>query len=109
MPKQKTNEEKMQFIKENMHLVPSKSKEQFPTWDLAKQYNKMIVYVSRSKKLNVSSIVKSITDKNPSAKDIEAIITQLQDWVSSATSRRIEAIQKQQAELAKELKQLTGE
>ena len=68
----------------------------------------MVLYVSKTKKLNVASIVKSITDKNPSQSDVEKIITQLQDWVNSSTVRRIEEIKKEQERLAKELQKLEG-
>lgn len=108
MARGKSNQEKERFIKENLHLVPVKSKEQFPTWDLDKQYNKMVLYVSKAKKLNVASIVKSITDKNPSKTDVEKIINQLNDWLNSETTRRIEQIKKEQEKLAKELQKLEG-
>ena len=108
MARGKTQQEKERFIKENLHLVPKKSEKDFPNWDVDKQYNKMVLYVSKSKKLNVASIVKSITDKNPSQSDVEKIITQLQDWVNSSTTRRIEEIDKQMESLAKEKAKLTG-
>ena len=108
MARGKSQQEKERFVKENLHLVPTKSKEQFQTWDSEKQYTKMLLYVSKSKKLNVASIVKSITDKNPSQSDVEKIITQLQDWVNSSTTRRIEEIKKEQEKLAKELQKLEG-
>ena len=95
MAKGKSQQEKERFIKENLHLVPKKSEKDFPNWDVDKQYTKILLYVSKSKKLNVASIVKSITDKNPSQSDVEKIITQLQDWVNSYTTRRIEEIDKQ--------------
>lgn len=109
MAKGKSTQEKAKFVKDNLHLVPAKSKEQFPTWDAEKQYTKMVLYVAKSKKLNVNSIVKSITEKNPSSSDVEKIIKQLQDWMNSSTTRRIEEIKKEQERLAKELKELSGE
>ncbi|MCH5234911.1 MAG: hypothetical protein J1E16_06425 [Muribaculaceae bacterium] len=108
MAKGKSQQEKERFIKENLHLVPKKSEKDFPNWDVDKQYTKILLYVSKSKKLNVNSIVKSITDKNPSQSDVEKIITQLQDWVNSSTTRRIEEIKKEQERLAKELQKLEG-
>ena len=108
MAKTKSTEEKMKFIKDNIDLVPTKSKKNFNTWDVEKQYNKMVLYVSKSKKLNVASVVKSITDLNPSTSEVEKIVSKLQEWANSSTNRRIEAIKEEQKKLAKELKELTG-
>ena len=108
MAKGKSQQEKERFIKENLNLVPAKSKEQFQTWDVEKQYTKMVLYVSKSKKLNVAGIVKSITEKNPSKSDVEKIISQLNDWLNSETTRRIEQIKKEQKKLEAELQKLEG-
>lgn len=108
MAKTKTQEEMQQVVNEYRHLVPTKSQSEFDKWDLKKQYTKVLLYKSKANKLNISSIVKSITDKNPSQSDIEKIITQLQDWTNSSTQRRIEEIDKQMESLAKEKAKLTG-
>ena len=109
MAKGKSAQEKAKFVKDNLHLVPAKSKEQFPTWDAEKQYTKMVLYISKSKKLNITEIVDSITKKNPTSSDVEKIITKLQDWVNNSTTRRVEELKKEQERIAKELKELTGE
>lgn len=108
MAKGRTQEEKVRFIEENMNLIPKKSVVDFQTWDFEKQYTKMCQYVSKSKKpqINTKSIVSNITKLNPSKKQVESIITQLENWLNGSVTREIEDIKKQQSRLEKRLKEL---
>lgn len=115
MAKQKSQEEKIAFINEHLSVVPAKGKKSFDEKDVDGQYKKILAYLRKSNevsdkpatnKINVKSIVKSITDKNPSTKQIESIVTELNKWVASAKSRKKEELQKKIDLLQKEMANL---
>lgn len=113
MAKTLTLDEKIAFVNANLSSVPSKQKEWFTKQDVDKQYKKMLEYLRRAKKpttkstLNVNSVVKSITSKNPTPKQVESIIKKLQEWCNDATSRQLSEIDKQIAELMKKKENLS--
>ena len=112
MPKAKSTEEKISFINANRSCIPVKQIDYFNSLDTDKQYKKMVVYVrksckSTSPRFNVKSVVKTITDKNPTPAQVKKVIDALDEWMNSTKKRELEEIERQIAELNKKKEQLT--
>lgn len=112
MPKAKSHEEKVAFINANRSCIPAKQVAYFDALDVDKQYKKMVTYVrnagkSTSTRFNVKSVIKSITDKNPTPAQVKKVVEGLEEWVNSTTKREIEEIDKMIAELNKKKQSLT--
>lgn len=110
MAKGRTLEEQKQFVQENYHLVPAKSKEMFDNSDDAKKYTLMKRYVTQSKKsqFNVNAIVNEITKLEPNQKQIEKLISVLSDWTNTVNKKKLDQLKKDRAKIDKEIAKLEG-
>jgi hypothetical protein len=115
MAKSKTKEEKLAFITANLSLVPEKSKEDFNKKNDDDKYKKMLEYVRKygkkdvtaKPKFNVKSVMKHIIDLNPSTKQLENLIEKLTDWKNTSKEREKKELEEQVKKLQEKINKLS--
>lgn len=108
-----TREQKIEFINNNMHEVPVMVKSKFNSWDVDKQYSKILHYIElhKSEKAKVDNmfaqrVIKLFNDRNANIDDVKEVIKACEIHIETLKSLRRESLQKQIETLQKELSEI---